>query len=80
MSLARRTPRERESQKLVREVFEVKTAHISRSSALFWNLEAQLRVTSFLSSFRDDDFNPFSLLSCSTISFFTIFEMNVLVF
>ena len=58
----------------------MKIAYISGSSALFGNLEAQLRVISFLSSFRNDDFNPFSLLSCSVISFFIVFRMNVVVF
>ena len=52
----------------------MKIAYISGSSALFRNLEAQLRVISFLSSFRNGDFNPFSLLSCLTISFFNCFR------
>ena len=58
----------------------MKIAYISGSLALLRNLEAQLRVISFLSSFQNGDFNPFSLLSCSKISFFTVLEINVFVF
>ena len=50
-SLARRTQREKEPKKLVREALEVKIALISFSSILLRNLEAQLRVIFCLSSF-----------------------------